>query len=850
MRSQLFSKWSIKKFIVFEFILFGTLYVFQYPISNLVNWIIVDKVLSKIPSGYFTDSYFLVTSGLLGYFLYRKSEITFQISLFKIILPILLAFRFSDIWVITCLKILPFIGYIDVFVLTYFVSLICSIYNFLISKKPNKKIYEIQTSGFIGDDPILYEADDFYNRKVTANRIADLIVRSSTNSSFAISVNGPYGSGKTSFINLISNGLNKYGNDDLIIKIQFDPWSFDNKADLAGIFLEQLIEKLAEVEPTLSAVLLSYLKKITKLEPGMTSLVGRMHLFSHFIFGQAINERERIELILQKLDRKIIVFIDDLDRLQPLEVWDIFRIIRNTVNFSKFYYVVAFDREYAITSLEKINLSYKDVYLEKIFQLEVPLPKIEIDKVYDVLKDRLKLILDDSDYNELDHDILPHYFELEYEQSLQGIFENARGVTRFVNSLIISYPLIKDEIVFKEFFFLELLKFKYPGVYDALYEHKELFLIKKQVAAAYKERLFLKISINEEGSHVAFTQVLKTACGSDFSNSDAFLIFNLFSHLFSGPFSSKQKGENSVTNPAAFGIYFKYFLGKMDLSERQFKFALKGGIKQLGTFVKDSYNRGLGEKLIKRFLIVDRFSSKQEFENYLNILFQLASRYTEDEGVTAFPYQILIDKLSDYPGDLKKLYANYSTKYQKFIKGLFSNYENSLFFLNQLIFEIKRNRKIEDYGTIREFSQIQVGYFKELVNSNHGLSEKVVWMFWGIREFNKDDGKANDDDFGYLVDDSIAILKRALFICDLSAFLKSIIQNSMHDENKYSISNMVFEQIFIDKEELLGIVRASENTSESTKSEFVDFYRKLENAGFSPVEFNFESLVNKGITSI
>src|SRR5690606_11617606 len=79
-----------------------------------------------------------------------------------------------------------------------------------------------------------------------------------------------------------------------------------------------------------------------------------------------------------KINKQIIVFIDDLDRLDCKEVIEVLRIVRNTANFTNMVYVVAYDRSYVNQAIKKINKFSFETYLEKIFQVEFSLPTFDI----------------------------------------------------------------------------------------------------------------------------------------------------------------------------------------------------------------------------------------------------------------------------------------------------------------------------------------------------------------------------------------------------------------------------------------------------------------------------------------
>lgn len=75
-----------------------------------------------------------------------------------------------------------------------------------------------------------------------------------------------------------------------------------------------------------------------------------------------------INEIIEKVDRKIIVFVDDIDRLNKNEILETLRILRNIADFKNVVFICGFDREYVVKQSQIDNH-----YLDKIFNLEISL---------------------------------------------------------------------------------------------------------------------------------------------------------------------------------------------------------------------------------------------------------------------------------------------------------------------------------------------------------------------------------------------------------------------------------------------------------------------------------------------
>ena len=99
---------------------------------------------------------------------------------------------------------------------------------------------------FESDKPISTPAEDVLDRVKFSKEITDVILNWDENESLVISIDGPWGSGKTSQINLIKDQLSK--TDKNIWKIpavfEFNPWLFSDFQNLIKIFLNEIAKQL------------------------------------------------------------------------------------------------------------------------------------------------------------------------------------------------------------------------------------------------------------------------------------------------------------------------------------------------------------------------------------------------------------------------------------------------------------------------------------------------------------------------------------------------------------------------------------------------------------------------------
>lgn len=107
---------------------------------------------------------------------------------------------------------------------------------------------------------------------------------------------------------------------------------------------------------------------ISKLNKAFSSFMNEASLKGLFNY---INDS------IKKSGFQIVVFIDDLDRLYENEILEILKLIRNSASFANTIFIVAYDRNYLVSAINRVNSYHPDAYMEKIFQIEIALPAYE-----------------------------------------------------------------------------------------------------------------------------------------------------------------------------------------------------------------------------------------------------------------------------------------------------------------------------------------------------------------------------------------------------------------------------------------------------------------------------------------
>jgi KAP family P-loop domain len=240
------------------------------------------------------------------------------------------------------------------------------------------------------DAPIFQLEQDYYDRWPIAMSISKIIESSPIEWSTRIGLFGKWGEGKTSVLNFLEQQQRKSGN----IVIKYSPWGVSNEQELWKDFGKALVQGLKENKLGIThfKTALHWIKRngsVTQKAIKDTGTVAELsgyapgakigaELISNLIMSRLGIKRNDIEALAQKLGkRRLVVFIDDLDRTDPSVIPKLLLVLRELLDFKQFIFVLAFDREIISSALNTYNVSWDgDNFLEKVidFQITLPIP--------------------------------------------------------------------------------------------------------------------------------------------------------------------------------------------------------------------------------------------------------------------------------------------------------------------------------------------------------------------------------------------------------------------------------------------------------------------------------------------
>lgn len=339
---------------------------------------------------------------------------------------------------------------------------------------------QVFSKTMIPDNPIPTKEKDLLHRQPLASRIAKVIDRFEGDESLVIGIEGEWGSGKTSFINLILEDLSTTG----ALLIKFNPWNFSDQNELIKDFFESLIDALKQADgkegEEKAKRIKNYASKLLKqsevtLSPEFSALgmfnvkLGDLHKFG----GEEPLEKQKrtINKLLKELGKRIVIVIDDIDRLDSHETKLIFKLVKMTANFANTIFLLAYDKDKVCERIDEKGIK-GDEYLKKIIQVGFTLPKPDPRDLYNILTSDLDVTIKDFEEKYWDDVRWGNLFHSGFKR----FFPTIRDIKRYVSSLRLDLEIIgHEEINPIDFLGIEVIRVFAPAVYLAIADEKRVF---------------------------------------------------------------------------------------------------------------------------------------------------------------------------------------------------------------------------------------------------------------------------------------------------------------------------------------------------------------------------------------
>ena len=267
------------------------------------------------------------------------------------------------------------------------------------------------------DKPVASITDDLFNVEVYVNALCSFI--RSCETPMTISIQGDWGSGKTSMMNMMKANL-----QGAVWPVWFNTWQFsqfDMGNSLAFSMMDVILKGLdceVDVRKKIINGLIGFGKRVVRNVSDYTLGGEITGVISNSLdggvtetdFASEIAElkskfEEAVKSKLQKEHRdRVVIFVDDLDRLQPAKAVELLEVLKLFLDCEQCVYVLAVDYEVVTSGIRQkfgddVSAEKGRSFFDKIIQLpfKMPVASYDIHKYVKDMMHRINVSTDDRE---------------------------------------------------------------------------------------------------------------------------------------------------------------------------------------------------------------------------------------------------------------------------------------------------------------------------------------------------------------------------------------------------------------------------------------------------------------------
>jgi hypothetical protein len=388
------------------------------------------------------------------------------------------------------------------------------------------------------------------------------------------------------------------------IILHLNPWRFPDESQLLLDFFKQLTKALGQsLHGTGEKVAEAVTKYVAPLIPkigfaGFTSDPGSTLQAIGNIAQPSIEElHHRVDQAIADSGKRVVIFIDDIDRLEKTQIQSVFRLVKLTANFRHTAYLLAFDDVMVARAIGEIFAAGADAtstdaltagqnFLEKIVQVPLRLPRARQQDLWQYCRARTQEVLHDTQ-TELDSQETEHNGQALNTQRFDSLLRRGilprlttpRLAIRYANAIRFSLPLLRGEVNTVDLLLVEALNVFYPELHQFVAARQDYFAgdgERRQILQSFGDANEPDINTQLEGLLHTFNYTGETAAAAKA------LLTALFPRLTATtspwPWANNDtptteaelNRRQSVAAPAYFSRYFSYSVARGDVSDQEF----------------------------------------------------------------------------------------------------------------------------------------------------------------------------------------------------------------------------------------------------------------------------------------
>jgi predicted KAP-like P-loop ATPase len=499
---------------------------------------------------------------------------------------------------------------------------------------------------FSSDRPISYQKDDKFQRYEFAKRIANTIVERESEDCIVIGVYGAWGEGKTSVINFIDTELKEKEN---IICIKFNPWRYNDENSLLIQFFQKLAVSLDANLKTKGEKIGSLFKKYGKLLKIDIPIIGLNMGDAVEGAGDILDDvdietlKERIGVILKENQSKVVIFIDDIDRLDKVEIHSIFRLVKLTADFLNTTYILSFDEEMVSSAIgERFgagNQKSGQNFLEKIIQVPLKIPVAQPEALKQFCFQLVDKAINSNNISLTEDEV--RRFVSEFTSNILIKLDTPRLAVRYGNSLSFSMPLLAGEVNLVDLMLIEAIKIFFPSHYEFVKSNPEYFI------GSYSGRL----SHGKDNDKINSLKEHLELLGKNLTKKQRSCIQSLLEELFprlnevfhnyasyDGRLANDWFKQKRIVSPKYFNKYFSYAVIKGEISDIAFQNFLSDvsvqSISEVATSINELVEQSSPDNFLQKIRSIEEDFKWEESTKIAKAITATSETFPKRDGLS------------------------------------------------------------------------------------------------------------------------------------------------------------------------------------------------------------------------
>ncbi|WP_347451088.1 KAP family P-loop NTPase fold protein [Acetoanaerobium noterae] len=307
---------------------------------------------------------------------------------------------------------------------------------------------------------------DLLNRKSIINHLTNIVLSTKPQSKFVISLEGKWGSGKTTILKNVKKIIEETDKDIVVID-DFDPWTYGTEESIVENFFGCIIKR-NDLKMNTSEIK----RSISVLANAIIDSPEKSNLLCSFLWGNrdANESKKQINEYLKLCGKRVVMYIDNLDRVEDDKIIFLFKLIGNVLDFDRVTYIISFDNE-KVKKIFDTNLNIDYDYVKKIVQMQIMVPEVDgtaMENIVVKCTSNLIALYDKSDKE-----------AKEYNEFITYIAKNIRDIRdfkRFINSVAVKALTDRSNLSKRDKIVIEYIRMNNYDLYKSIYNNRQYFI--------------------------------------------------------------------------------------------------------------------------------------------------------------------------------------------------------------------------------------------------------------------------------------------------------------------------------------------------------------------------------------